>query len=230
MITFCAPGIAIGTALTLAAALPLSGALWPLGDIIGLVFLLSISRFALGLAALDSRSAFAGMASSREMTFASLIEPVLLASLLGAAALGKGTQLSSLLALPTGPVAMLAFAAFFLVMLAETARVPIDNQETHYELTMIHEGLSLEYSGWHLAFLQAAAQIRQLSFLLLGAMLLPGGNLWAILGYVVVLAVAISVVETLFAKLRLFEVPQLLSTALVFATTSVVLRLFGIIT
>ncbi len=227
IITRCAPGVAFGVALTLAAALPLGGSVPPLPDVVGLIFLLAVGHFVLGVAALDTRSAFSGMAASRSMTFASLVEPALLAALLGAAALGKGTQLSSLLTLAHGPTSALAFAGFFLVMLAETARIPIDNQETHYELTMIHEGLVLEYSGWHLAFLQAAAQIRQLSFLLLGAILLSGGGVLALAGWAVVLAAAVSVVETVFAKVRLFEVPQLLATGLIFAVTSIVLRLFG---
>jgi len=227
IVAVCAPGVAIGVALTLAAALPLSSNPAPLGDVVALAFLLALGRFVLALAALDSRSAFAGMAASREMTFASLVEPALLAALLGAAALGNGTQLAALLHVPFGLAGMLAFAAFFLALLAETARVPIDNQETHYELTMMHEGLALEYSGWQLAFVQAAAQIRQLSFLILAAMLLPGGTLLAIAAWIVALAAAIAAVETLFAKLRLFEVPHLLATALVLAVTSVALRLLG---
>ena len=92
---------------------------------------------------------------------------------------------------------------------------------------MIHEGLVLEYSGWQLALMQTAAQIRQLSFLILAALLLPGGTFWTIAAWVVALAAAIGVVETLFAKLRLFEVPHLLVTALVLAATSIALRLLG---
>jgi len=226
-IALWAPGVSIGVALTLAAALPLASNPSPIGDVVALAFLLALGRFVVALAALDSRSAFAGMAASREMSFASLVEPTLLVALLGAAALGKGTQISELLQLPFGLSGMLAFAAFFLALLAETARVPIDNQETHYELTMIHEGLVLEYSGWQLALMQMAAQVRQLSFLILAALLLPGGALWAVAAWVVVLAAAIGVVETLFAKLRLFEVPHLLVTALVLAATSIALRLLG---
>ena len=92
-IAVVAPGIALGVALTLAAALPLAApGIPPLGEIVALVFLLALSRFALGLAALDSRSAFAGMAASREQTVAALVEPALLLALLGAAALGRGTR------------------------------------------------------------------------------------------------------------------------------------------
>jgi formate hydrogenlyase subunit 4 len=167
------------------------------------------------------------MAASREATFGALVEPALLFSLFGAAALSGGTNLAALNALPFSPASVLAFAAFFLVSLAETARVPIDNQETHYELTMIHEGLVLEYSGWQLALLQAAAYIKQLGFLLLGGLLLPGTAWWAHAGWALAMAGGISLVETALAKLRLFEVPQVLGTAFILAATSIGLRLIG---
>jgi formate hydrogenlyase subunit 4 len=228
IIPLCAPGVALGVAVTLAATLPLArGSLGNVVDIVGLAFLLALGRFVLTLAALDSRSAFGGMAASREMTFASLVEPTLLIALLGGAALGHGTLLGGLVLAPFGLAGMLAIAAFFLVVLAETARIPIDNQETHYELTMIDEGLVLEYSGWQLAMLQAAAQIRQLSFLLLASLLLPGSAWWAHVAWVALLACAISLVETLFAKVRLFEVPQLLTTAFILAAASIATRVFG---
>lgn len=227
-IAVAAPGIALGVALTLAAALPLAApGMPPLGGIIALIFLLALSRFVLGLAAVDSRSAFASMAASTEQTIAALVEPTLLLALLGAAALGQGTQLSALRHLPFGLAGLLAVGAFFLVLLAETGRVPIDNQETHYELTMIHEGLALEFSGWQLAFIQVASHVRQLSFLLLAGLLLPGGTVWAVAAWAVAIAVVVTVVETLFAKLRLFEIPQLLASAFVLAAASIALRLFG---
>ena len=230
-ITRAAPGVSIGVALTFATALPIvsQSHVSAIVDVIALAFLLGLDRFVLALAALDTRSAFAGMAASREMAFGSLVEPALLVALLGGAALSGDASLSRLLGLPFGLASALAFAAFFLVMLAETARIPIDNQETHYELTMIHEGLVLEYSGWMLAILQLAAQIRQLCFLVLASVLLPGGlSLWSHLPWVIAVMLAVTVVETLFAKARLFEVPQLLGSAFILAMTSVGLRLFGV--
>ncbi len=228
IVALCAPGIALGVALAFAAVLPLIRG--PLGsvDVIALAFLLALGRFVVTLAALDMRSAFTGMAASREMTFASLAEPTLLIVLVGAAALGKDVTLGGMRPHSFGAADALAVAALFLILLLETARVPIDNQETHYELTMIHEGLSLEYSGWHLALMQFAAYVRQLDFLLLAALFLPGSGLFAIAGWVAALAVAITAVETAFAKVRLFEVPQLLTTAFILAVTSIGLRIAGI--
>jgi formate hydrogenlyase subunit 4 len=225
-----APGVSIGVALTFAAALPVASQAHVSGtiDIIALAFLLGIDRFVIALAALDTRSAFSGMAASRAMTFGSLAEPALLVALLGGAVLTGDTNISALIGLPFGLAGALAFAAFFCVMLAETARIPIDNQETHYELTMIHEGLALEYSGWMLAMLLGAAQVRQLCFMLVASSLLPGGpTLWLHLPWVIVIMFAVTVVETMFAKVRLFEVPQLLGSAFVLAATSIGLRLLG---
>ena len=228
-ITRAAPGIALGVAVTFAAVLPFvpHGGIDAIVDVVALALLLGVDRFVLTLAALDTRSAFAGMAASREITFGALVEPTLLVALLGAAAAGGGTALPQLSALPFGPASVLAFSAFFLIALAETARIPIDNQETHYELTMVHEGLQLEYGGWQLSLLHAAAYVKQLAFVLLAALLLPGEGWWTHAAWVVAIAAAITVVETAFAKLRLFDVPQVLSTAFILAVTSIGLRLTG---
>jgi len=224
-----APGLVLGVAVTFVAALPLlaSATSDAIADIVALGFLLALGRFVLTLAALDSRSGFAGMAASREVTFGALAEPAMLLALLGAHAVGTGTRLSGLLLVPFGPAALLAFAAFALVTITETARIPVDNQETHYELTMIHEGLLIEYGGWQLGTLQLAAYVKQLGFLVLAAMLLPGHAWWELLAWVAVIAVAITLVETLLAKLRLFEVPQLLASAVILAAASLGLRVLG---
>lgn len=226
-LTVIAPGVALGVALTFAAALPLTAAAPSVIDVVALGFLLAVGRFVQALAALDTRSAFAGMAASREVTFGSLVEPTLLVALLGGAALGYGTGLEALLRVPFGLAGMLAFAALFIALLAETARIPIDNQETHYELTMIHEGLVLEYAGWQLALLQVAAYVKQLSWLLLAALVLPGHAWWVHVAWVAAIAVGVTIVETTSAKVRLFDVPQLLTIAFILAATSIGLRLFG---
>jgi len=217
------PGMTFGVACTFAACVPLLGAGSPAPldvDIVSLVLLLGGSRFFAALAALEAGSAFTAMAASRELTFAALIEPTLLLALSGAAAAGQGTRLVEIAGLPAGVATLLALGALFIVILAETARIPIDNQETHYELTMIHEGMLLEYSGWHLALLQWSAQAKQLCFLAVAAALVPGPA-WSHVANVCLLAAGVTIVETRLAKLRLFEVPQLLATAFVVAVTSI---------
>jgi formate hydrogenlyase subunit 4 len=202
------PGVVLGVALTFAALLPaLAGPRPFVIDAIALALVLALGRFALVLAALDTRSSFAAMASSREMTFASLTEAPLIVALVS----GGGA---------------LAAAALMLVMLAETARIPVDNGETHYELTMVHEGLALEYSGWQLALVQSAAYIRQASFVVLAALLLPGGPAFAFLWIAAILTL-LPLVERLYAKMRLFDVPQLFASATVLALASIGLRLAG---
>jgi formate hydrogenlyase subunit 4 len=226
-LTVATPGVVLGIALVFAAVLPIAPAAFadPV-DIVALVLLLGAGRFVTALAALDTRSSFAGMAASREMTFGALLEPTLLLALLGAAGAG-GTQLTALARAPFGLPAALAVAAFFIVLLAETARVPIDDQETHYELSMIHEGLLLEFSGWQFAALGLAADVRQICFLALALVLLPGASFALHLAWLPLVLVGIVGVETVFAKMRLFEVPQLLVTAFILALAGIGLRIAG---
>jgi len=136
--------------------------------------------------------------------------------------------------LAVNPAHLLAFAAFFIVMLAETGRLPVDNPATHLELTMIHEAMVLEYSGRHLALVEWASAMKLLLFLtLLANLFFPWGvpadveppamllGLLALAGKLVLLAVALAALETAIAKLRLFRVPELLSGSFALAVLSV---------
>jgi formate hydrogenlyase subunit 4 len=226
-IAVAAPGIVLGAALTFATLIPPIGGEKSLAvNAVAMALLLALSRFALVLAALATRSGFAAMAASREMTFASLTEAPLILALVSVALAGQGTF--ARIAASEAPLAgILAAGALLLVMLSETARMPVDNQETHYELTMIHEGLVLEYSGWELALLQAAAYVRQAAFFILAALMLPGNGLMPLV-WIGVLTASIPLVERLYAKLRLFEVPQLFASATVLALASIGLRIVGL--
>ena len=129
------------------------------------------------------------------------------------------------------PAHVMAFVAMFIVLLAETGRIPVDNPATHLELTMIHEAMLLEYSGRYLAFMEWGASIKQLVLMtLLSNVFLPIGiatvatpaalalSALAFMAKLLVLAAAVVLVETTNAKLRLFRVPDLLSAAFVLAT------------
>ena len=133
------------------------------------------------------------------------------------------------------PSHALAFAAMFIVLLAETGRIPVDNPATHLELTMIHEAMLLEYSGRYLAFIEWGASVKQLVLMaLLANIFFPAGlaadttpgavglGLVCFAAKLVLLAGAVVVVETTNAKLRLFRVPDLLSTAFILATLGLV--------
>ena len=134
-----------------------------------MVYLLALGRFFLALAGLDTGSSFGGLGSSREMTISAIAEPALMLAVF-TVAIGAGSTNLSLVAQAAlsqswrflGPSQMLAFAALFIVLIAETGRIPVDNPATHLELTMIHEAMILEYSGPYLALIEWGAAIKQM--------------------------------------------------------------------
>ncbi len=208
------------------------------GGALALVGLLALGRFFLALGGLDPGSAFGGMGSSREMTISAIAEPSMMLSIFTVAITVKSTSLTEMVLAsqgPTGqllnPAHLLAFAALFIVLLAETGRIPVDNPATHLELTMIHEAMLLEYSGRYLALIEWASSIKQLVLMtLLVNVFFPIGiaaewssasvvvGFWFYLVKVLALGAAVVLVETTNAKLRLFRVPDLLSAAFVLAT------------
>lgn len=208
------------------------------GNIIALVYLLAFGTFFLILAGLDAGSAFGGMGSSREAIVASLTEPAMIMSIFAIALTAGSTNLSTIVhktALLEGIVTdpsphLMALAALFIVAIAETGRVPVDNPATHLELTMIHEAMILEYSGRYLALVEWAAGLKLLVFLTLIANIFApwgiatsmeplalGVGLMAYLTKVSGLAVLIGVLECMFAKLRLFRVTDFLGVAFILA-------------
>jgi formate hydrogenlyase subunit 4 len=139
------------------------------------------------------------------------------------------------------PSHLLALAAVWLVALSETGRVPVDNPVTHLELTMIHEGLVLDYSGRHLALLQWSSAIRQMVlFTLVASLFVPWGIALepraapiasALLAWIAKLgafAVVVALTESVTAKMRLFRVPEFLGMAFLLSllalTTDSILR------
>ena len=139
------------------------------GGVLAFVGLLALGRFFLALGGLDPASAFGGMGSSREMTIAAIAEPALMLAIFTVAITAGSTNLSQMLLAAQGPTwkllnpaHVLAFAALFIVLLAETGRIPVDNPATHLELTMIHEAMILEYSGRYLALIEWSASVKQL--------------------------------------------------------------------
>jgi formate hydrogenlyase subunit 4 len=212
-----------------------------IGDLVVLVYLLLLGTFFLALAGLDPGSAFGGMGASREVTVAALAEPTVALAIFALALSAGSTNLGRIVvatladpATAVSPGHLLAFAALFIVTLAETGRLPVDNPATHLELTMIHEAMVLEYSGRYLALIEWAAAVKLLIFFsLLGNLFVPWGVSMALtpgtlvvavaslLAKLVVLAGAVAVLETRIAKLRLFRVPELLSASFVLALLAV---------
>lgn len=212
------------------------------GNIIVLMYLLLLATFFLALAGLDAGSAFGGMGSSREMIIAALAEPTVMIAIFAIALRVGSTSLDEIVRrgaddslLLLNPGHLLAFVAFFIVALAETGRLPVDNPATHLELTMIHEAMILEYSGRHLALIEWAAGMKLFMFLtLLSNLFFPWGvartlepvpvaiAFAALALKVGVLAAAVAILETSIAKLRLFRVPELLSGSFTLALLAVI--------
>lgn len=230
-------GAAILAAAVLVPTLARRSAAPGFGDIVVFVGLLALARFALALAGLDTASNFGGMGASREVAFAALVEPALLLVLFAVALPAGSTSFSALVG-GGGPSAgaLLAFGALLIVAIAETGRIPVDNPDTHLELTMIHEGMLLEYSGRPLGVLHWTTQIKQLAILAIAAALfIPWGMATAgdyapvalLLGLVTfaikvgALGLLLAAIETSFAKLRIFQAPFLLGFASVLGVLSV---------
>jgi len=220
----------------------------PLGrsaDLIAIVALLATARFFLALAGLDVGTSFGGIGSSREVMIASLAEPAMIMIIFSLALVAGSTALSTISVFAMSPevglrVSLgLALVGLIMVAIAENARIPVDNPATHLELTMVHEAMVLEYSGRHLALIEAAAALKLLLYMsLLACIFAPWGiadaeadwTAWAIGGgaYVAKLAagcVALAVFETAIAKMRVFRVPEFLGVALMLGLLATLLRL-----
>ena len=236
------PVVAVATAALAACLLPLDGrrALITFsGDFVAFASLLALGRFALVLAAWDTGSSFEGMGASREVTVASFAEPSLflafVALVLATDSLSLGGALGGPLvrAWPAAtPALAMVTASLFLVLLAEGARVPVDDPATHLELTMIHEVMVLDHSGPDLAMILLGHALKMTLFaaLLIGAILpraslAPLPAIGVLVAGLIVVAVAVGVVESVMARLRLTHVPQFLTAASALAALGVILLL-----
>jgi formate hydrogenlyase subunit 4 len=206
------------------------------GDIILFATLFGLARFLTILAALDTGSAFEGMGASREAWFSALTEPALLLALAALARLSGSLSLSGILGGPgvgggAGAALLLAAGAALVVFLAENARIPVDDPETHLELTMIHEVMVLDHCGVDLAYIQygSAVKLWALGGLVV-SMLAPRTGFWLAdvgigLAGMACVAVATGVLESVTARLRLARVPQLLVAAIAMAALAMALAL-----
>lgn len=220
--------------------------LWGIsGDIIAIVYLFGLARFFLALMALDSGSAFGGMGASREMAISALAEPALALALFSAAIAAGSTEPAKIAfyGLTAGwvtPKWFLTAVGLFIIILAETGRIPVDNPDTHLELTMIHEGMLLETSGRSLALVFWASMLKQLLlYTILANLFFPWGldmsGTWigflsAFIIWVVklmLIGTLVAFVESSFAKMRLFKVPSLLGFSFVLSLLGMTMALLG---
>ncbi len=234
------PYLVFGVSVLAGGIIPILSTDLPLSataDVIALVALFAIARFFTALAGMDIGTAFGGMGSSREMTIASLAEPAMLMAVFAVSLVAKSTSLSQMaFIIAQGhsllrPSLVFALLAFILIALAETGRVPVDNPATHLELTMIHEAMILEYSGRHLALIEWAGMMKLFLFTTLGiASFFPTGiaqnDTFAgvaaafpvLLIKLAFVGVALVMIETGLAKMRIFRITEFLGSAFLFAT------------
>lgn len=245
------PAVILGATLGASLVVPVlfaradrpEGALM-LGDAIMLVGLLSLARFFTALGALDTGGAFGGMGAAREMTVAALTEPVLALVIVGVAVGHGTTDLSTLAAVRSAHWSVTASAGTFIglaaaliILLTESGRLPVDNPDTHLELTMLHEGMILEHSGPGLGCIVLATHLKQaLVMALIVDLFFPLGistilgsvsilvALFAFLAKALLLAVVMAVIESSVAKLRFFMVPDLMVAGLALAFVALIVR------
>jgi formate hydrogenlyase subunit 4 len=232
-----APYLVFATTLTAAALVPTFAtglAFSPAADLIAIVALLGSARFVLALAGLDVGTSFGGIGSSREMMIASLAEPAMLMIVFTLSLLAGSTQLATVSAFMQEPQVGLrvslamALVALLMVAIAENSRVPVDNPATHLELTMVHEAMILEYSGRHLAVIEAAVSLKLLLYFSLIACVFvpwgvatagegPGAFMVGLVSFVAKLAALgflLAIFENGTAKMRVFRVSDFLGAAL----------------
>jgi len=238
-----APSVA---AASLAAALllvPVAGRAPNLGvghDLLALAGLLALARFAIAAASWDVANGFSLMGASRDLTISVFVEATLVLSLTLAALVAGSTDMRGVVAGTAGlavwsnPALALGAVAFALVIVAETGRQPVDNPDTHLELTMIHEGPLLEYAGRDLAYLQWAAAVKHWLVLVLAVEVFlphPTGVWWQLSvlpAGLVVLCAALALTETLVAKIRILLAPRLVAVGAVVALLGIAARLVGV--
>jgi formate hydrogenlyase subunit 4 len=234
------PVVGVATALLAATLVPIGGR--PAfvafdGDFLVVAYLLGLARFFTMAAALDTGSAFEGMGAAREATFACLAEPAFVLGLLALARASGSLSLSSMLGsgMPAvwtraGASFVLVSVALFIVLLAENSRIPVDDPNTHLELTMIHEVMVLDHGGPAFGLILYGASVKLFVFAAVIARLVlpvgvgPAWAVWAIAAAsVLAIAVVIGVVESTMARLRLTHIPRLLVAACLLSVFGIVL-------
>ncbi|MDD5634475.1 MAG: NADH-quinone oxidoreductase subunit H [Candidatus Omnitrophica bacterium] len=240
-----APFIVVSSALVASLLVPCFMAPGPaqyMGDFIALIFILALGRFFMALAALDAGSAFGGMGSSREMFISSLVEPTMCLAVFAIGLQFGSTNVAVFSGIhPVSASSIAAAITLFFVMIAETSRIPVDNQETHLELTMIHEAMVLEYSGRSLALIEMASYVKQMIWFFLIAQIIfpiaapclgsPVNFIFWILWYsarLVIIAMVVALVEVSVAKMRLFRVTDFLGFAFILGIVAVVCAILGV--
>jgi formate hydrogenlyase subunit 4 len=240
------PYIVFGCMWLAAAIIPIIAVDLPFSraaDVIALVGVFALARMFIALAAMDIGTAFGSLGARREMLVSFLAEPALLMVLFTASMISQSTQLPRIVETLAHhqfvlyPSLAFAALAFVIVLLAENARIPVDNPSTHLELTMIHEAMILEYSARHLALIEWASSLKLFAYISIGiALFLPHGiaevGNWAALPLALGLLLlklllagaGLALLETITAKMRIFRAPEFLGTAFLLAVLGLLIH------
>jgi len=213
------------------------------GDLLLFVYLLAMGRFFAALAALDSGSNFGGMGASRELAINTVIEPAFLLAVLAIIISTGSTTFSTILAMVESEQFLfslsyfLAMFAMFLVVLGEAGKIPIDNADTHLELTMMHDGMNLEYSGRYYGLMKLSGQMKQLLFMSVFVLVFfpfeffePTNvvhklyNIGIFSGKILILGLILSFVEMIYAKIRLYKIPRLYVTSMTLSLLAIIVN------
>lgn len=241
-----APYIQFGCMVLAVSVVPMIGtnlAFSPAADVIALVGVFALARVFSSLAAMDIGTAFGSLGARREMLVASLSEPALLMVFFTPLLIVQSSSLSTIVdtlahrEFAIYPSLAFAAVAFIMVLLAENARIPVDNPSTHLEVTMIHEALILEYSARHLALIEWATAIKLTVYCAIGIALfapwgMAQGGSWLLFALAAGILVAklalagagLAVLETVSAKMRIFRAPEFLGMAFLFAVLGMLIR------
>ncbi|MDP2878280.1 MAG: NADH-quinone oxidoreductase subunit H, partial [Sulfuricella sp.] len=238
-ILFASMWLAAALVPVIATDLPLS----PAVDVIALVGIFALARVFISLAAMDIGTSFGTLGARREMLVGFLAEPALLMVFFTAATISQSTSLVTIVETLAHkqfviyPSLAFAAVAFVMVLLAENARIPVDNPSTHLELTMIHEAMILEYSARHLALVEWASALKLLAYTTIGfALFLPWGiaeagnwgalpvALAALFLKLMAAGAGLALLETVSAKMRIFRVPEFMGTAFLLAVLGMLIH------
>jgi formate hydrogenlyase subunit 4 len=238
-ILFSSMWLAASLVPVIAIDLPLS----PAVDVIALVGIFALARVFISLAAMDIGTSFGTLGARREMLVGFLAEPALLMVFFSAALISESTSLVTIVdtlaykQFVIYPSLAFAAIAFVMVLLAENARIPVDNPSTHLELTMIHEAMILEYSARHLALIEWASALKLFAYTTIGiALFMPWGiartgqldsisiALLALLLKLAVAGAGLALLETVSAKMRIFRVPEFMGTAFLLAVLGMLIH------
>ena len=238
-VLFACMWLAVGIVPVLATSLPFA----PAADVIALVGLFALARVFISLAAMDIGTSFGTLGARREMMIGFLAEPAMLMTLFTASLISHSTSLVTIVEtlgqreFAIYPSMAFAGVAFLMVLLAENARIPIDNPATHLELTMIHEAMVLEYSARHLALIEWASSLKLTAYIAIGsALFVPWGiaragdwtglplALGALFVKLALAGAGLALLETVSAKMRIFRAPEFLATAFLLATLGMLIH------